>query len=336
MKVEQKLAKKRPLASLSLDLDNLWAYLRTHGDAGHEHYPSYLHTVLPLALDTMEQAGLKFTVFVVGKDAEHSEHGELLRSIPARGHEVGNHSLNHFQWMHRLPPQDLVHEIGQADRLITQATGQKPRGFRGPGFACSKALLRILADMGYEYDCSTFPTYLGPLARAYYFFSAPKLSPTEADQRKELFGSLADGLRPLGGYLWTFPPADGPPPRPLLEIPVTTVPIVRTPFHMSYLLFLAQRSRFIMRQYLNVALRLCLYRGVEPSFLLHPLDFISGAQCPALRFFPAMDMPGETKRALVLEALAHLGQHFQIVPLGDHARSLKSRALARRQPDFKT
>ena len=42
------------LASLSLDLDNQWSYMRTHGDAGWESRPTYLPLVLPLALDLIE------------------------------------------------------------------------------------------------------------------------------------------------------------------------------------------------------------------------------------------------------------------------------------------
>ena len=37
----------RPLCSLSLDLDDMWTYLKTHGDAGWQEYPSYLATVVP-------------------------------------------------------------------------------------------------------------------------------------------------------------------------------------------------------------------------------------------------------------------------------------------------
>ncbi len=324
------------LASLSLDLDNQWSYMRTHGDVGWEAYPSYLHTVLPLALDVVESVGLKMTVFLVGTDANMPQHHELFRSIPSRGHEVGNHSLNHLQWLHKLPHAELAHEIVEADRLITQASGQKPRGFRGPGFACSTTLLRILAENGYDYDCSTFPTFVGPLARAYYFMSARKLSQQESDERKDLFGGVRDGLRPLSGYLWDLGVRDeqGQPVPDLLEIPVTTLPVLRTPIHMSYLLFLAQRSPFLMRRYLDTAISLCQLRGVEPSFLLHPLDFISGEECAALRFFPAMNLPSEDKRALVVEVLEKLTRHFRVVPMSEHALALRKRNPPRRQPDL--
>ena len=80
-------------------------------------------------------------------------------------------------------------------------TGQKPIGFRGPGYSLSLSVLRVLTRRGYQYDASTLPTFLGPLARAYYFMTT-KLSPEEKKNRKLLFGQLRDGLRPLRPYRW--------------------------------------------------------------------------------------------------------------------------------------
>src|SRR5437660_258089 len=37
----------KPLASLSLDLDNKWSYLKTHGDAGWDRYPTSLTLAVP-------------------------------------------------------------------------------------------------------------------------------------------------------------------------------------------------------------------------------------------------------------------------------------------------
>ncbi len=41
----------KPVASLSLDLDNQWSYMKTHGDAGWESFPSYLDIVVPRVLE---------------------------------------------------------------------------------------------------------------------------------------------------------------------------------------------------------------------------------------------------------------------------------------------
>ncbi len=319
------MANEKPTASISLDLDNQWAYMRTHGDPGWDSYPSYLEQVLPLALTTLSELQLKATIFLVGRDAAEPSARELLAQIPQQGHEVGNHSHNHLQWMHRLPPDELEREIADAEDAIVRATGVQPRGFRGPGFACGRSMLRILARRGYEYDCSTFPTFVGPLARAYYFMTSRKLTRQEQEERQDLFGSVRDGLRPLGGYLWRLDGGQTSGAADLLEIPVTTMPGVRAPIHMSYVLYLAQRSPWVALTYLRTALALCERTGVELSFLLHPLDFISRDTCPELRFFPAMAMSAAHKRELVSQALTLLQERFDVVPMGEHARRLRAR-----------
>ena len=58
-----------PLASISLDLDNLWSYMKTHGDAGWESLPSYLDVVVPRILQLLDELDLKITFFIVGQDA---------------------------------------------------------------------------------------------------------------------------------------------------------------------------------------------------------------------------------------------------------------------------
>ena len=52
----------KPIASLSLDLDNKWSYLKTHGDKGWEAYPTYLPVVVPRFLDVLRQLNQQMTV----------------------------------------------------------------------------------------------------------------------------------------------------------------------------------------------------------------------------------------------------------------------------------
>lgn len=317
----------RPLASVSLDVDNLWSYLKTHGDAGWQTRPTYLPVFSPIALETLDRLGIKITFFIVGVDAAREENIPALRAFVTAGHEVGNHSYEHEPWLHRYEPVQLEQEIGAAEAAIESATGQRPLGFRGPGFSWSPELLRVLSRRAYLYDASTFPTFLGPLARAYYFWTA-KLSKEEREKRSHLFGSLHEGLRPNKPYQWDLD--DG---RRLLEIPVTTMPVFKLPFHLSYLLYLARYSEAAMAAYLRTAVTLCRATGLEPSFLLHPLDLLGGDDAPALAFFPGMDMPSRRKAMLFERALRVLGEHFTLVNMSTHAHALIDRkGLALRAP----
>ena len=309
----------KPTCSLSLDLDNLWSYLKTHGEAGWDEYPTYLNTVVPRVLNFLAERNLKITWFIVGKDAADPAHFEVLRSITAAGHEVGNHSFHHEPWLHLYSEAEIEDELKWTEDAIMGATGVRPNGFRGPGFSHSPTLLNVLARRGYLYDCSTFPTFLGPVARLYYLATAKGLSPEERAKRKKLFGRFTDGFGPLKPFNWNTPAG------PLLEIPVTTMPLFKVPIHVSYLLYLAGYSRAIAKLYWRIALQLCRATGTELSLLLHPLDFTGSDDTDRLGFFPAMKGPHADKLVLVGQFFDMLQQQFECVPMGEHARRIGTR-----------
>ncbi len=322
----------KPLASLSLDLDNLWSYMKTHGDRGWESFPSYLDLVVPRVLEFLEKRGLKITFFVVGQDAALEVNQAAIRSLADAGHEIGNHSFNHEPWLHLYSEQQIESELSRTEEQLERVTGQKTIGFRGPGYSLSLSVLRVLTRRGYQYDASTLPTFLGPLARAYYFMTT-KLSPEEKANRKLLFGQLRDGLRPLRPYRWSIDGVnDG-----LIEIPVTTMPIFRIPFHVSYILYLYRFSPVVAHIYFRLAMILCRLTRTHPSLLLHPLDFLGGDDVKELSFFPAMNLRGEEKVKLVSDILGIYSDYFTVVPMGEHARAIsRQKEIAAIEPQFRS
>lgn len=318
---------RKGVCSLSLDLDNQWSYMKTHGDRGWEDFPSYLDLVVPRFLKILDGFGWTITVFVVGQDAALDRNHDALQMISEAGHEIGNHSFHHQPWLHLYSEQQIEEEISRAEDVIEAATQIRPSGFRGPGYSLSAATLEVLHRRNYRFDASTFPTYLGPLARAYYFMTS-NFSAEEKDRRKVLFGRLGDGLRPVKPYLWKLGAGE------LLEIPVSTMPIAKIPFHFSYLLYLATFSQALATTYLRFALHMCRMTGTQPSLLLHPLDFLGGDDVSELSFFPAMQMGGKNKVDLLERFLRMIDDHFIVIPVGAHAARLStSDALPRRTPE---
>jgi peptidoglycan/xylan/chitin deacetylase (PgdA/CDA1 family) len=310
----------KTFASVSVDLDNEWSYLKTHGDAAWSSFPSYLDVVVPRILDFLARRDLRITFFVVGQDAALEHNLMSLRSIAAAGHEIGNHSFNHEPWLQRYSDEAIEREIALAEEHIERATGQHPVGFRGPGFSFSPKMLQTLQRRGYRYDASTFPTFIGPLARWYYFMKS-RLPKAELRRRSALFGSVADGLRPNKPYRWQI---DG---GELVEIPVTTMPGLRLPIHVSYLLYIAAFSRPLARSYFRAALALCKLTGTQPSLLLHPLDFLGREDNATLSFFPGMNLPREQKLDMVSDVINLLVNSHEIVTLREHAERALPKAL---------
>jgi peptidoglycan-N-acetylglucosamine deacetylase len=303
----------KPLASLSLDLDNEWSYLKTHGDAGWNDYPSYLDIVVPRVLDVLAARNLTITWFVVGQDAALERNRDALGALADAGHEVGNHSFRHEPWLHKYPDAEVRDELSRAEEAIEVATGTRPVGFRGPGYSLSPAVLETLVERGYRYDCSTLPTIIGPVARFIYFRTS-KLDAAQREDRADLFGHASEALRPLRPYRWAVGDGDG-----LVEVPVTVMPGARVPIHVSYLLALSGRSVRLARTYFRSALALCKMASVGPSLLLHPLDFLGGDDVSSLAFFPGMAMHGKEKTELTAEFLDMYADQFEIATVGGHA-----------------
>lgn len=306
----------KPTASLSLDLDNKWSYMKTHGDAGWEKYPTYLDVIVPRSLEFLRERDLNITYFIVGQDAAREENFDALKRISEAKHEIGNHSFRHEPWLHLYSKAELVEEFERTEAALEAVTGQRTKGFRGPGYSLSPTVLEVLSERDYEYDCSTLPTYIAPLARAYYFFKSPEMSDEEKEKRKKLFGKFSDGFQSLKPYQWQIGAKN------LIEIPVTTLPIFKTPIHFSYLLYLATFSEFAAKTYFVTALRFCLLNNLAPSLLLHPLDFLDGTDAAELKFFPAMNLPSEKKMELLGEFLDSFSKHYNLKNVGDHAREI--------------
>ena len=312
--------KGMPSASLSLDLDNKWSYMKTHGDYRWEKLPTYLDVFIPHVLEILERCNLKITFFIVGQDAALDQNKDMLRELTRQGHEVGNHSFHHEVWLHQYPRKKIREEILRAEDQIFKATGEKAIGYRGPGFTWSHALFEVLAETGYIYDASTLPTYLGPLARMYYFLTAD-LNQEQKKRRANIYGEFKDGLKPIQPYFWGLGSREK-----ILEIPVTTIPIVKSPFHLSYLIYLSRISEYLMTAYLKIAIILCKLTATEPSFLLHPLDLLGGDRVSELAFFPGMDLSTNYKVQLFEKVIKILSKNYELINMKRHAMQILDRS----------
>jgi hypothetical protein len=308
----------KPIASLSFDLDNQWSYMKTHGDPGWDTFPSYLDLVVPRVLRFLKDQDLEITFFIVGQDAALEKNQSAIQSIAAAGHEMGNHSFSHEPWLHAYTAQQIEDDIVRAEEHIEKLTRQRPIGFRGPGYSLSKTALRVLKQRGYKYDASTLPTYVGPLARLYYFMST-KLSPEEKRQRALLFGRFREGFQSIRPYCWTL---GDDAEEELIEIPLTTMPILKTPIHASYLLYIYLISPKLAEFYFRTALKLCKLTAIQPSLLLHPLDFLGCDDVQELAFFPGMNLPYEKKIQFVSEVIQIYTQQYTVVSLKKYAQTL--------------
>jgi hypothetical protein len=79
-------------------------------------------------------------------------------------------------------------------------------------------------------------------------------------------------------------------------------------------------SPAVALSYFRGALKLCRASGVQPSLLLHPLDFLGAEDEAGLSFFPGMKLPAEKKLEVVSDALLLLARDFTVINLQQHAQ----------------
>jgi len=112
-----------------------------------------------IILDILERRNLKATFFIVGWIAQR--YPQLVGQIFGQGHEIGCHSYWHRQ-VHNLTPDAFKEDTRRAKSILEDITGSAVYGYRAPSYSITnKSLwaLDILADLGFRYDSSIFPTY---------------------------------------------------------------------------------------------------------------------------------------------------------------------------------
>ena len=96
-------------------------------------------------LDILDQHGAKATFFLIGSKV--SGQANVVRSIHARGHQLGNHSWSHPE-LPKLPVGQIAGEIDRTNDAIKQATGVTPTVMRPPYGAVNGTVLEQLRLRG--------------------------------------------------------------------------------------------------------------------------------------------------------------------------------------------
>jgi len=96
-------------------------------------------------LDTLKEKGVHATFFVVGKQVD--KYPELVARMIDEGHEVGNHTYDHF----RLVSPDMTkakirEQLDRCDEAIIKACGRTTTLFRPPGMRFNRDVIDILRE----------------------------------------------------------------------------------------------------------------------------------------------------------------------------------------------
>ncbi|HTU58745.1 MAG TPA: polysaccharide deacetylase family protein [Polyangiales bacterium] len=150
----------RKLCAISVDLDEIPCYTAIHGlslPLSEAAQQAVYRKALPRLAALFDAHGVRGTWFAIGRDLEQVHASDALRALAAKGHEIGNHSYSHRYDLTRMPEYEMRADVARGIEAVERAVGQRPRGFRAPGYTFTDTLSRVLQDLEVSYDSSVFP-----------------------------------------------------------------------------------------------------------------------------------------------------------------------------------
>lgn len=151
---------ERPVHAMSFDIEDWFPLVGVPSiadPATWDHLPSIVGPKTRWIVDTVTDAGVRATFFVLGWVAR--KHPWIVPYIAARGHEVACHSFWHRPIWGQSPGA-FAEDLALALDVLRQQSGQAVRGYRAPSFSLipgTEWALDVMRSQGITYDASLFP-----------------------------------------------------------------------------------------------------------------------------------------------------------------------------------
>lgn len=123
-----------------------------------DQWPSRVEANTDRLLQLFDDAGIHITFFILGWVADR--YPALVKRIHQQGHEIASHGFSH-QLIYRQTPDVFREETARSKDILEALTGEAILGYRAASYSIThKSLwaLETLADLGFQWDSSIFPT----------------------------------------------------------------------------------------------------------------------------------------------------------------------------------
>ena len=288
-------------ASLQVDVDGLWTIYRYHG-IEREIWPDPVFSqAIPRFLALFAEFHIQATFFIVGIDTTIPEKAEMIKTIAKAGHEIANHSYSHPVPFIELDDSQIEKEIVETNQAVEKLIGSKPIGFRAPAYSINEKVIRILDRLGFQYDASIFPTRWARVMQ-----NIEKKHSGEYQPR----GSYGDSVyksAPLMPYKVDLASISEKGESGITEIPVSVIPIIRSPMHRSL-------SQFLGMWYFALGAGMNRIFGNPLSLLFHGVELVERFQDEKIPKFKWVDTPAPQRMDEMRRMINSIKKKYEIVP----------------------
>jgi len=245
---------KSRIINISIDIDNVHHYLaaRGHKPSPSTNINSIYGNAIPRMLDLFDEFNIKATFFVIGEDA--LTHKKTIKRIHDNGHEIANHTFNHYQQFRDLDKRTMSYEITECSKVLEDITGEKVVGFRAPGWNINENTLEILNENGFTYDSSVYPSKIIPLLNVYNYLINKGKMPFSMGNNLKIGYAPKRPYYPDFNKFWRKGCQ-----RDILEIPPTVVPFLNLPFLGTSLYSFGKPLYNLSKKIIEIKSNLILY-----------------------------------------------------------------------------
>jgi peptidoglycan-N-acetylglucosamine deacetylase len=283
------------LSGLSIDVDSVASHLQGYGFQDGVRDGTAYDLAIPRALEVFGACGARGTFFLIAEEA--ALHRDVVRAVVAEGHEVGCHSMSHSLPFDLTDRERRRKELVEARAVLEETAGVAVTGFRAPSWDTQPLLLPSLAEAGYRYDASSYPTWMLLLHR----LTVARRSGAQKNTLGAPISHLFFGR--------TKPHTVRLKDREVAEIPICTAPFVRIPYYHT-LRYLLPAPAF------RALVALTRTRRGPLGYVFHAVDFLGVQEDrldPRIGRHPGMNRPLAEKLSLAGTAVRELAGGGRVV-----------------------
>nr|WP_324257487.1 XrtA system polysaccharide deacetylase [Cellvibrio fontiphilus] len=123
-----------------------------------DNWPARVEQNTERLLQLFADHNIKITFFILGWVAE--KYPQLVKSIHQQGHEIASHGFSH-QLIYTQTPEVFRAETAKSKQILEDLTQTPITGYRAASYSITRKslwALDILAELGFTWDSSIFPT----------------------------------------------------------------------------------------------------------------------------------------------------------------------------------
>jgi polysaccharide deacetylase family protein (PEP-CTERM system associated) len=147
--------------AMTVDVEDYYhvaAFSKVINPSEWDKWPSRVEANTHRLLELFNKANIKITFFILGWVAER--YPELVKAIHTQGHEIASHGYSH-QLIYRQDPVVFREETSKSKQILENLIQVPITGYRAASYSITRNslwALDILAELGFTWDSSIFPT----------------------------------------------------------------------------------------------------------------------------------------------------------------------------------